>query len=133
MYPGDIQFLRSRVAGRRPDQPKVSSKNFRNVAIICGIHTQKDMINQLGCDRFAIETGQKLTNFYSIDKWSKGADPADKKGRVGLKNLLSSPSTSQIRLNLMTRRRFGSFVMGQLRAVLEVLDGLMVVWMNFTL
>ncbi len=75
----DIQFLRSRIAGRRPDQPKVSSKDFRNVAIICGIHTQKDMINQLGCERFAAETGQKLTNFYSIDKWGKGADPADKK------------------------------------------------------
>lgn len=50
-----------------------------NVAIICGIHTQKDMINQLGCERFAAETGQKLTNFYSIDKWGKEADPATKR------------------------------------------------------
>jgi hypothetical protein len=77
----DIQFLRSRIAGKRQDQPRVSSKDFRNVAIICGIHTQKDMINQLGCERFAAETGQKLMNFYSIDKWGKGADPAERQGK----------------------------------------------------
>ena len=75
----DIKFLRLRIAGRRPVQPKVSSKDFRNVAIICGLHTQKDMINQLGCARFAEETGQKLTHFYSIDKWGKEADHATKK------------------------------------------------------
>jgi hypothetical protein len=50
--------------------------NFRNVAIICGIYTQKDVINQLGCERFAAETGQELTNFYSVDKWGKESDPA---------------------------------------------------------
>ena len=77
--PEDIKFLRSRIAGRRPEEPKVSAKDFRNVAIICGVHTQKDMINQLGCERFAAETGQKLTNFYSIDKWGKETDPATKK------------------------------------------------------
>jgi hypothetical protein len=59
--PENIKFLRSRIAGRRPEQPKVSAKEFRNVAIICGLHTQKDRINQLGCERFAAETGQKLT------------------------------------------------------------------------
>jgi hypothetical protein len=77
--PENIKFLRSRIAGRRPEQPKVSAKEFRNVAIICGLHTQKDRINQLGCERFAAETGQKLTNFYSIDKWGKEADPSQKK------------------------------------------------------
>jgi hypothetical protein len=75
----DIKFLRSRICGPHPEQPKVSSKEFRNVPIICGVHTQKDMINQLGCQRFADETGQKLTNFYSVDKWGKEADPATKK------------------------------------------------------
>jgi len=76
--PADIQFLRSRITGNRPEQPKVASKDFRNVAIICGVHTQKDMINQLGCQRFAEETGQRLTNFYSIDKWGKETDPANR-------------------------------------------------------
>jgi len=37
------------------------------------------MINQLGCERFASETGQSLTNFFSIDKWGKECDPATKK------------------------------------------------------
>ncbi len=76
--PEDIKFLRQRVAGRRPEQPKISAKDFRNVAIICGVHSQKDMINQLGCERFALETGQQLTHFYSIDKWGKETDPASK-------------------------------------------------------
>jgi len=57
--PDDIKFLRSLQAGRRPDQPKISAKEFRNVAIICGRHTQKDQINMLGCQRFADETGLK--------------------------------------------------------------------------
>src|ERR1700759_2183801 len=76
--PEDIRFLRSRIAGKRPGQPNVASKEFRNVAILCGRHTQKDQINMLGCERFAQDTGQKLTNFYSIDKWGKDVDPASK-------------------------------------------------------
>ena len=76
--PEDIKFLRKRIAGTRPDQPNVASKNFRNVAIICGVHSQKDRINQLGCERFAADTNQKLTNFYSVDNWGKDSDPAVK-------------------------------------------------------
>jgi hypothetical protein len=48
------------------------------VAIICGRHTQKDQFNTLGSERFANDTGQKLTNFYSIDKWGKEVDPSSK-------------------------------------------------------
>jgi hypothetical protein len=76
--PNDIQFLRTLVAGKRLDQPNVAAKQFRNAAIICGVHTQKDQINQLGCERFAAETHQNLTNFYSVDKWGKESDPATK-------------------------------------------------------
>ena len=74
--PEDISFLRTLQAGQRPDQPKISAKEFRNAAIICGRHTQKDQINLMGCERFAEDTGQELTNFYSIDKRGKGIDPA---------------------------------------------------------
>jgi hypothetical protein len=77
--PEDIRFLRTLQAGRRHDQPNVAAKEFRNVAIICGRHTQKDQINMLGSERFAEETGQKLTHFYSVDKWGKDSDPATKK------------------------------------------------------
>src|ERR1700720_4415792 len=77
--PEDISFLRTLQAGQRPDQPKISVKEFRNVAIICGRHTQKDQINSTRSERFANETGQKLTHFYSVDKWGKERDPATKK------------------------------------------------------
>jgi hypothetical protein len=76
--PEDISFLRCRVAGKRPGQPNIAAKEFRNVAIICGRHTQKDQFNLLGSERFANDTSQKLTNFYSIDKWGKEVDPANK-------------------------------------------------------
>jgi len=90
--PENIQFLRTRMAGKRPDQPNVASKNFRNVPIICGIHSQKDQLNILGCQRFADDTEQSLTNFYSIDKWGKQKDPADKSA----KSMMKSKSNSNI-------------------------------------
>jgi hypothetical protein len=74
----DIKFLRSLQAGKRTGQPQVSAKDFRNSSVICGRHTQKDEINKLGCQKFADETGQKLTHFYSVDKWGKEKDSATK-------------------------------------------------------
>jgi hypothetical protein len=71
--PDDIKFLKTLIAGPRLEQPKPAAKEFRNIAIICGRHTQKDQINMLGCERFARETGQQLTNFYSIDYWAGGS------------------------------------------------------------
>ena len=40
--PEDIKFLKSRIAGRRSDQPKLSDKEFRNVSIITALNAQKD-------------------------------------------------------------------------------------------
>jgi hypothetical protein len=77
--PDDIVFLRSRIAGKKIGQPNVASKEFRNVPIICGLHSQKDQINHLGCERFASDTNQKLTNFYSIDKWGREKNTAFRK------------------------------------------------------
>ena len=37
-------------------------------------HKKIKLINE----RFAEETGQKLTHFYAVDKWGKDADPANK-------------------------------------------------------
>jgi len=61
--PEDIKFLKTRIAGRRPDQPKLSDKELRNVSIITALNSQKDRINELGSTRFAMETGQSLTHF----------------------------------------------------------------------
>src|ERR1700692_4604735 len=67
--PKDIKFLKTQIAGRRPDQPKLSDKKFRNVSIITALNAQKDKINELGSVRFAAETGQTLTDFSSIDRF----------------------------------------------------------------
>jgi hypothetical protein len=44
----DIQFLKTQIAGRHSDQPKLSDKEFRNVSIITALNTKKDRINELG-------------------------------------------------------------------------------------
>jgi hypothetical protein len=70
--PDDISFLRSRVAGRGPGQPKLSSKRFRFVSIITAWNAHKDRLNELGSIRFAKETSQDLVDFYSSDTLSHG-------------------------------------------------------------
>src|SRR5215471_20565373 len=79
--PDDIKFLKTRVAGRRPDQPKLAEKQFRNVSVITALNAHKDKINQLGAERFAAENKQVLRDFYSIDHIGKSPDPAEKKRR----------------------------------------------------
>jgi hypothetical protein len=78
--PQDIDFLRTRIAGKGPNDPKLAQKRFRNVSIITALNAQKDKINELGCNRFAAENDQALTSFYSIDKWK---DPDERKGQKG--------------------------------------------------
>ena len=90
--PEDIKFLKTRIAGRRPDQPKLSDKEIRNVSIITALNVQKDRINELGSTRFAAETGQTLTHFYSIDRFGIPPDAAEKRSR-GRK---SKPSGKQM-------------------------------------
>jgi len=72
----DIKFLRSRVAGRRADQPKLADKCFRNVSIITALNSQKDRINELGSACFATDTGQILTDFYSVDTLGVCEEPS---------------------------------------------------------
>jgi hypothetical protein len=79
--PEDIMFLKTRIAGRRSDQPKLSNKEFRNVSIITALNAQKDRINELGSVRFAAETGQTLTDFYSTDRFGSLPDAAEKRSR----------------------------------------------------
>src|SRR6202035_4531747 len=79
--PEDIKFLKTRIAGRRSDQPKLSNQEIRNVSIITALNAQKDRINELGSVRFAAETGQTLTHFYSIDRFGSAPDAAEKRPR----------------------------------------------------
>jgi len=86
--PEDIIFLKTRIAGRHPEQLKLSGKEFRNVSIITALNAQKDRINELGSAQLAAETGQSLTDFYSIDRFGSSPDPAEKR----LKGKKSKPS-----------------------------------------
>lgn len=74
--PDDIAFLRTRVAGPGKCRPKLAEKRFRNISIITALNAQKDKINELGAERFARETGQVLTNFYSHDRWTEYEEPS---------------------------------------------------------
>jgi len=89
--PADISFLRSRIAGKGSDEPKLAQKNFRNVSIITAFNAQKDRINQLGCERFATENNQTLTSFYSIDRWKEPEESKKNKGCGRPKKTLVDP------------------------------------------
>ena len=65
--PADIAFLKTRVSSELPGRSNVKEKQFRNISIITSLNSQKDEINHLGSERFASETNQLLTHFYSID------------------------------------------------------------------
>ena len=53
-------------------QPNIAKKRFRNVSIITELNSQKDQLNKLGSLRFETETGQKLTDFYSVGELGGG-------------------------------------------------------------
>ena len=65
--PDDISFLRTLVSSEQPGRMSVCNDEFRNVSIITGTNLHKDEINRLGAIRFAQETNQELTDFYSDD------------------------------------------------------------------
>jgi translation initiation factor 2B subunit (eIF-2B alpha/beta/delta family) len=67
----DLEFLWTHIAGNQPDTPKLAQKHFRNVSIIAAWNAHKDQINKVGSERFAKETGQTLTTFYSKDQWAE--------------------------------------------------------------
>ncbi|KAK0440378.1 hypothetical protein EV421DRAFT_1891537 [Armillaria borealis] len=63
----DLQFLDSRVTSMMKGRTSVTEKGFRNVSVITSWNVHKDETNRLGSIRFANETGQQLTDFYSED------------------------------------------------------------------
>ncbi|KAF8815885.1 hypothetical protein BYT27DRAFT_7078712, partial [Phlegmacium glaucopus] len=65
--PDDIAFLRSRISSEIEGRSSVNEKQFRNVSVITTLNLPKDVINDLGSQRFSAETGQELIHFYSED------------------------------------------------------------------
>ncbi|KAJ3898557.1 hypothetical protein F5879DRAFT_1066727 [Lentinula edodes] len=70
----DIGFLNTLVSSKSPGRPFVGKSPWRDAAIIVGENKHKDEINRLGCLRFAADTNQILTHFYSDDLASSNAD-----------------------------------------------------------
>ncbi|KAJ6591432.1 hypothetical protein B0H10DRAFT_2167835 [Mycena sp. CBHHK59/15] len=55
---------------RQTRLPRLTEPRFCNMSIITALNTHKDYLNDAGSVRFAEDTGQTLTEFYSIDKLS---------------------------------------------------------------
>ncbi|KAF5327982.1 hypothetical protein D9758_017671 [Tetrapyrgos nigripes] len=66
--PQDTTFLRSLIASPHNSTKSLREENFRNTPIFLTYNKHKDVVNRLGTERFAAETGQKLTSFYSEDE-----------------------------------------------------------------
>ena len=79
--PDDILFLRTRISCNVPGRPSICQESFRNVSIITGTNLHKDEINRLGALRFACETGQSLTNFFSEDSPRATQSDSTEQGR----------------------------------------------------
>ncbi|TFK53369.1 hypothetical protein OE88DRAFT_1625780 [Heliocybe sulcata] len=69
----DIEFLRTRIAGKGPNRPKIADKRFRHVSVITARNMYRDKINQLGCLQYAADTNQELSHFYSINHWKSSS------------------------------------------------------------
>ncbi|KAF9553062.1 hypothetical protein CPC08DRAFT_646077 [Agrocybe pediades] len=90
--PEDIEFLRSLIVNRVEGQPSISHPDFRNVSIITAWNVQKDRVNEIGCQRFANDTGQTLQHFYSVDRTDAEMKEAQGKRRRGRKPKAKGPT-----------------------------------------
>jgi hypothetical protein len=101
----DIQFLRSRIAGKGPSQPKLADEKYCNVSIITAFNAPKDRINQLGSERFAKDTGQTLTHFYSVDHFGEEENPAIEKKQMKKKRTLNDGDINPMLRNVLWNLR----------------------------
>jgi len=90
----NIDFLKTCIAGKNKNQRNIAQKRYRNVSIITELNSQKDQLNKLGSLRFAKDTNQKLTDFYSDDELGEDIDPSTLSS-VRIKNKNSIPSTNK--------------------------------------
>ncbi|KAF9455474.1 hypothetical protein BDZ94DRAFT_1205685, partial [Collybia nuda] len=94
----DLAFLNSRVVGKTSNKPNLASSKFRNVSVITAWNAQKDRINELGSARFAKDTGQALTHFYSVDNIAPVTDSM-KKSKRGAEKRQAFPAIQELDLD----------------------------------
>jgi hypothetical protein len=86
----DLIFLKTLIVNKNTTGNKLLDLEFRNVSVITSLNTQKDQINDLGSERFSMDTGQKLTHFYSIDKRGAATTRQKKRGSKTTKKISAS-------------------------------------------
>ncbi|KAF8585303.1 hypothetical protein K439DRAFT_1646645 [Ramaria rubella] len=90
----DINLLCSLCSKGSPGKRKLEQARFRHVSIITSWNRYQDKINEIGTQKFAEETNQKLVNLHSIDTlttmeqwvlWNLPPDMTDhKEGKLSL-------------------------------------------------
>jgi hypothetical protein len=79
--PDDIALIRSRIAFLGGGLSRsIDEGGFKNVAIITSENRDKDLFNDANSARFALEHGQELCNFQSVDTIS-GKEPKRQNGK----------------------------------------------------
>jgi hypothetical protein len=93
----DLSFLKSRISSFKTGKTSICDVRFNNVAIITAKNVQKDEINRLGCIKFAAQTNQKLTDFYSEDtaKWTAETPNKPQKRRSAVKKITNISTSLQ--------------------------------------
>ncbi|KAF5366096.1 hypothetical protein D9757_012699 [Collybiopsis confluens] len=90
--PDDIRFLKSLVSSDKPGRHYIGAMPWHEAPLIVGENKQKDEINRMGCIRFAQETDQQLTHFYSADSIGSSEDD-DKQGKRSTRKAANSKAT----------------------------------------
>ena len=116
----DLEFLRTRIAGKQPDKPKLAQKCFCNVSIITAWNAHKDQINKVGSERFAKETGQTLTTFYSKDQWAE--DDEHNKQKRWKKRSIKNPRQKSNSLSSALQRALWELPRGSTEHILGKLS-----------
>ncbi|KAI0059279.1 hypothetical protein BV25DRAFT_1780280, partial [Artomyces pyxidatus] len=75
--PEDYDLILSRVPGPQNPSVDLGHPDFRYISVITAWNSQRNQINKMGCQKFAQDTGQYLTNFYSVDRM-QSANASDK-------------------------------------------------------
>ncbi|KAH7870205.1 uncharacterized protein C8R40DRAFT_1057559, partial [Lentinula edodes] len=89
----DIRFLNTLVSSPKTGRHYIGARPWRDAPIIVGENKQKDEINRLGCIRFASDTKQQLTDFYSDDCITSKSD-SNKLEKTSFKRSKSSKINS---------------------------------------
>ena len=68
--PEDIAFIETLYAVNELKPNRVNPVDFKHVFVITSLKAQRDLINNLSSKKFAKDSNQHLTNFYSINACS---------------------------------------------------------------